>query len=385
MPVRGQGPAVAAAAVVFLGDSITRGVRPGVTAVETFASLVPAWLAAAGLPLDTANLGIGGECANQALARLQRDVLSRKPRVVLVMYGTNDSDIPAGKSEPTLPLEAYQRTLREIISQVKAAGSTPVLMTSIPWCLKAAERETETQERGHNHMLSQYIHASRVVALETGTPLIDHYAVWAEAALLGTDLNQLTTDGCHPNPAGHRLMARTIYPVLARLLGVSPDLPADAAPPAPPPAVDEQAAGNLARRCTYQESSANTFGYGPGLTDGIKDKDTVPGVYATGDEPNYPKTTTIDLREVREVGRVVIHNSTDGSTKTVTVSLSTDGATFTEIGRHGFGQGDGALATLSFPPVPARFVRLSFLDTWGNETHGSRDYMFLREAEVFSK
>jgi len=378
------------ATVVFLGDSITRGVRSGVTAEQTFVSLLQAWFAAAGCPIEAVNQGIGGERTDLALARLERDVLARRPRIVLVMYGTNDSAIDAGAAGARLPLETYRQHLAEIVARIQAAGAKPVLMTSIPLCSRFVYMERSPyREKGPNHALVCYIHAARQVAQEQSLPLVDHYAAWAEEALLGADLNRLTTDGCHPNPAGHCLMARTIYPVLARQLGVAPDLPVAALPAEEAAAsVPPAAAGvprNLALHCTYQESCPNPHGYGSGLTDGDRTSDNKPGVYATGAEEAYPKTTTIDLKEACPVGRIVVCNSRDGSTRTVTVATSADGQTFAEVGRHVFAQGDAAVATLRFPPVKARYVRLSFRDTWGNVTHGSPHFMFLREAEVFAQ
>ena len=59
----------------------------------------------------------------------------------------------------------------------------------------------------------------REVAEENGVRLIDHYAHWTKAAEAGTDLPRSgTTDGCHPNPAGHEQIASLITPVLAKLL-----------------------------------------------------------------------------------------------------------------------------------------------------------------------
>ena len=39
---------------------------------------------------------------------------------------------------------------------------------------------------------------------------------WTDAAKQGTSLSEWTTDGCHPNVAGHRQMAETM---LRKILG----------------------------------------------------------------------------------------------------------------------------------------------------------------------
>ena len=205
---------------------------------------------------------------------------------------------------------------------------------------------------------------------------------------MGGDLNALTTDGCHPNPAGHALLARTIYPTLALQLDGNPALPPEARPAVPEPdapAAMEDGSGNLALHRTYAETSHNTHGYTPGLTDGIKDSDAKNPVYATAADDTYPKLTTIDLGAVATVGRVLVHNSRDGSTKTVGVSISPDNVEFTEVGRHQFEKQDGAVFDCEFDPRPARYVRIAFLDSWLNLTHGSPHFMFLREVEVFAE
>src|SRR5258706_11894334 len=83
--------------IVTLGDSITKGVRSGVKPEETFAALLEADLKGRGVDAHVSNVGIGGERTDGALARLEKDVLAKKPRLVTVMYGTNDSYVDKGK------------------------------------------------------------------------------------------------------------------------------------------------------------------------------------------------------------------------------------------------------------------------------------------------
>ena len=53
--------------IVTLGDSITKGARPGVTNKQTFASLIEVGLRDAGQSVRVTNVGIGGERTDQAL------------------------------------------------------------------------------------------------------------------------------------------------------------------------------------------------------------------------------------------------------------------------------------------------------------------------------
>ena len=64
-------PAREALRIVTLGDSITKGVRSGVTADETFAAELQRQLRASGHPhCEVINVGIGSEMAGQGLKRL---------------------------------------------------------------------------------------------------------------------------------------------------------------------------------------------------------------------------------------------------------------------------------------------------------------------------
>jgi len=109
--------------IITLGDSITKGVRPGVKPDQTFAALLEADLKARGVKARVTNVGIGGERTDGALARLDRDVLAKKPRLVTIMYGTNDSYVDRGKSDSRLTLEEYRGNLKQLLEQIRAAGA----------------------------------------------------------------------------------------------------------------------------------------------------------------------------------------------------------------------------------------------------------------------
>ena len=88
--------------VVFLGDSVTRAVRPGVTPDQTFCTLFEKGFRASGVPVESINAGVGGNTTADALARFEPDVLARKPDFVVIMFGLNDSWIDEGKTRTRL-------------------------------------------------------------------------------------------------------------------------------------------------------------------------------------------------------------------------------------------------------------------------------------------
>ena len=203
------GSAAAADPVVALGDSITKGARTGVKEDETFASLL-----AARLKITVANSGIGGERTDGALARLEKDVLAKKPRIVLIMYGTNDSYVDKGATEPRLTVEKYRENLVSLVDALRKNGAEPILMTGPRW----AKGEKNGLGEDPNVRLENYVEACRAVAKEKKTPFVDHYKRWKDVEAKGTAIRDWTTDGCHPNPRGHKELADLIEPVLKKAL-----------------------------------------------------------------------------------------------------------------------------------------------------------------------
>lgn len=212
-------PATAKSRIVTLGDSITKGVRPGVKPEETFAARLEAGLRAGGADVSVVNVGIGGERTDQALKRLAKDVLAQKPSIVTIMYGTNDSYVDQGKSASRITVEEYRTNLGKLVDELRAAGITPVLMTEPRWGKTA--RLNGVGEHP-NVQLEKYVAACRTVAAEKRTPLVDHFQHWTAAEAKGTDIGGWTTDQCHPNPAGHQVLAELMLPVVRAALKPAP-------------------------------------------------------------------------------------------------------------------------------------------------------------------
>ena len=202
--------------IVTLGDSITRGVRSGVKADETFAALLEEGLRKKKIEVDVTNVGIGGERTDQALNRLAKGVLSLKPQVAVVMYGTNDSFVDRGQKDSRLTAEQYGENLRKLVAELRKAGVRPVLMTPPCWGKKAGPVGTGEHP---NVRLEKYVRICRTVAHETKTPLVDHYERWSRRLAEGSDPGDWTTDQCHPNPRGHREIADALLPVIVEVLG----------------------------------------------------------------------------------------------------------------------------------------------------------------------
>ncbi|MCA9066396.1 MAG: hypothetical protein KDA96_25185 [Planctomycetaceae bacterium] len=209
-----QSAAVSKPIVVTLGDSITKGVRSGVAADEVFAALIEQELNTPAESVSVINVGIGGERTDQALLRLD-SVLALNPSVVTVMYGTNDSYVDQGNTSSRISVEAYRENLERLTVELLRRGILPVLMTEPRW---ADDARPNGVGENPNIRLEPYVQACRETAQKWRVPLVDHYAAWSTARENGVALRDWTTDGCHPNPAGHRELADAIVPVVRQAI-----------------------------------------------------------------------------------------------------------------------------------------------------------------------
>jgi acyl-CoA thioesterase-1 len=200
--------------IVTLGDSITKGVRTGVKAEETFSYLLQEMLGREGVRTRVINVGIGGERTDQALARLGK-VVALKPQIVIVMYGTNDSWVDKGKKVTRLTQDEYRANLKKLVAELREAKITPILMTEP----RLGDKHGPNGAGEHpNKPLEAFVKICREVARETKTPLVDNFAHWEKQNQAGTDIGVWTTDQCHPNLRGHQEIANTMVPVVKKAL-----------------------------------------------------------------------------------------------------------------------------------------------------------------------
>jgi len=204
--------------IVALGDSTTNCVgKAEVTEATAWRSLLAADLARRlRRPVEVINAGVDADVAPLALARLQRDVLDRKPDLVVIMLGTNDAGFfrpPRGVADtPRVPLDEFEKTMREIIHRIRATGAGVVLATSVPMSGNYWLRDLAAyKEHGLNYLVAQYADVVRRLATESCLPL----AEVQEAFQKHPERDALIPDGIHPDPRGQRLIADTLLPVLS--------------------------------------------------------------------------------------------------------------------------------------------------------------------------
>lgn len=112
----------AALVIVAIGSSSTQGVGASDQA-HTYPSLLAEELRRRWprLAITVVNKGVGGENAEQMLARFTRDVLSYRPQLVIWQTGSNS--VLQSRDR-----QGYEQTIREGITRLKAARTDIILM-----------------------------------------------------------------------------------------------------------------------------------------------------------------------------------------------------------------------------------------------------------------
>ena len=92
----------------------------------------------------------------------------------------------------------------------------------------------------------------------------------------------------------------------------------------------------------------------------------------------------MDLSEAKTLCKLKFGVPPFGSTKTVIASISEDGKTFTEVGRKEFAQDKAEMATFSFNPFKARYIKLVCPDRWDRVVQFPVGFIFMTELEAFA-
>lgn len=195
--------------IAFLGDSVTQGCfdvyvqgREVKTTVEMHNGyhekvkrilniLYP------DVPISIVNAGISGDCAAGGIKRLDRDVLSYCPDLIIVCYGLNDA---CGEQEG---LDEYIKSLKNILQKSRESGAeviflTPNLRTEICdqptgepliddiWN-KVAKNERED-------WLRVYINEARNLCDELSINICDCNMIWQVLKDRGVEINMLLSN-----------------------------------------------------------------------------------------------------------------------------------------------------------------------------------------------
>ena len=189
--------------IVFFGDSITQlGVKPGGYVTLVRDSLLAKHVS---LGIEVIGAGISGNKVPDLQRRLQKDVLDKKPTVVVIYIGINDVWHWVTPGLKGTPKDEFETGLKEMIAVIQKGGARVVL------CTPSVIGEKYDGSNPQDAMLAEYSDISRQVARETGSKLCDLRADFIEYLKSHNPGDEekgiLTVDRVHLNDQGNRFVA----------------------------------------------------------------------------------------------------------------------------------------------------------------------------------
>jgi lysophospholipase L1-like esterase len=174
-------------AVVFLGDSITQG---WTTLGRDFPDF------------KTANRGIGGDTTRGILYRLDANVLSLKPKAVVLLIGTNDIGNGADPRD-------VADNINQIVKEMKKRyPKMPIIVCEVMPSSEKKQRPAD-KIKELNSLIKKDMRWKRHVYV------CDTWSIYADAN--GDAPQDLFPDLLHPNAAGYAKWEATLKPIFTKL------------------------------------------------------------------------------------------------------------------------------------------------------------------------
>jgi len=152
------------------------------------------------------NVGIGGQKAEDMVARFGRDVVARKPAVVTISVGINDVWHRLKNPADPKVLEKYKENVTKMVEMAQGAGARVIVL--------APTVIMEDPAAEGNVRLKAYVEAEREIAESKKCVFIDLHQMFLEAIEKRPEAIELdekkhayTVDGVHMRPAGDAIMA----------------------------------------------------------------------------------------------------------------------------------------------------------------------------------
>ncbi|MGW8122509.1 arylesterase [Roseivirga echinicomitans] len=177
--------------IIFFGDSITAGY--GITLEDAFPHQIQKKIDALGLNYEVINAGLSGEASAGGLNRIDW-ILQGKPDIFVLELGGNDG-------LRGLSIQETEANLKAMIDKVRQANAnTKILLAGMQIPPNLGQEYTESFRK--------------VFAKVAKDKQVDLIPFLLENVGGEEDLN--LSDGIHPNQAGHKIVAETVWKYLEK-------------------------------------------------------------------------------------------------------------------------------------------------------------------------
>lgn len=204
--------------IVFLGDSITALTsRQPVKYPEMIGKALEKKY---GDKVTFVNAGKGGDNVQSALKRAETDVLAKKPTLVFINLGVNDSKLVAPEhTRNQIPFDQFTAGYRDLVKLVQEKTGATVVVVGTLACADELTRARamggakKATYFGNPEQLKKYNAAAKEIAAEFKSDYVDLFDLF----MAQPDLKALFPgDGVHANQQGQELIAVQLMKYLAQ-------------------------------------------------------------------------------------------------------------------------------------------------------------------------
>lgn len=226
--------------IICFGDSITRGVTFVKGRLRILKENYPSFLQDLFLKekdadVTVVNKGVFNDNTDLLLARLDKDILMKKPDYVIIGIGGNDCDFkwnevaerPMEEHQAIVPLDRYLENMKKIILNLHQASIVPILLT-LPPLEPVRYYQTITKQNGSStgHWIStlggiEHWHGLYNRSLQKMTTELKVNTIDIRTAIKssGDLLDLMSEDGIHLTARGYKVMGAEIYENLKNIMG----------------------------------------------------------------------------------------------------------------------------------------------------------------------
>jgi len=192
--------------VVFFGDSITQAAVEKGGYIDVLQNMITEKGAADKFELNGA--GISGNKIYDLYLRIEKDVLDKKPDVVVIWVGVNDVWHKSSSGTGT-DFDKFGRFYDAVVKKIQQGGAKVIVVTP------AAIGEKNDYSNSQDGDLNGYSSWLRKYVKDNGLGLVDLRTIFHEYSLAHNPDNLskgiLTSDGVHLNPKGNALVAEEMW------------------------------------------------------------------------------------------------------------------------------------------------------------------------------
>lgn len=203
--------------IVAFGDSVTHGaVAQGEMNYETvyWNRLKNKILTVRDyVPVNVINAGIAGITADASIERMDSQVFTHNPDLIIVCFGLNDVN---------RELDVYLSSLKTIFERCKNSGVETIFLT--PNMLntyvdedtdeRLLEYAAKTAEMQNNGRMDKYMSSAVALAKEIGIEVCDCYSKWKELSKTEDTTKLLANHINHPTKEMHELFASSLFEIV---------------------------------------------------------------------------------------------------------------------------------------------------------------------------